>query len=593
MIHHPVPTGQLNNSIALFSKAIARMKKLSTLLLLAGILTRVAAQTPAITEDARTVTLSNGMLSVSFNKSNADLTTITTSKGVSILGKQGRGYLLGPGFSMAPCTYRLVRQTNDLIEIAFNNPAANHFTYDLHYVIRKGIAGVYCFLVQSHNAGDSTGNFGQTRWGIRADESLFDYHLVRDSIQGPMPKMAELKSENEIQDWTFRMADGTVYTKYNYADYIEDRYVHGMAGRTSGLGLFVIQASHEYLNGGPTKQYQNVHSNPYLICMFNCGHFLSDIRKGDEAISDDWVKLQGPFLLYVNTGNSTDAIWKDAKQQATSERSQWPYQWMQNEYYPLQRSTARGRIVLNKKPVQAGVHVILADGSRDWQAQSRGYIYSGLTNEKGEFSIPNIRTGTYTLYAYGNNQTDELRVDKININAANTLLGEIAWETTSKGKLLWQIGEADRRTTGFKYYNHVRTYGLFDSVPAELTYVIGKSKPIQDWYYAQTQKGKWNIVFSIDQPAAGQASLTIAMAGVAKNPLLEVMVNDQKVASLDKLGNDASIYRSAIAGGYYQQHTIRFDAAVLKKGDNTITLSLPNVKSGGGIMYDAIKLELQ
>lgn len=565
------------------------MKKLVFLLL---IVTNLNAQVPKLTEDERTVTLSNDLLSVSFNKANADLTTINNSKGISLLGKQGRGYLLGPGFSMSPSAYRLVRQTDELIEIAFNHTDDNHFTYDLHYIMRKGVAGVYCYLLQSHKAGDSTGNFGQTRWGIRADESLFDYHLVRDSIQGPMPKMEELKTENEIQDWTFRMADGTVYTKYNYADYISGRYVHGMAGRQSGLGLFVIQASHEYLNGGPTKQYQNVHSNPYLICMFNCGHFLSDIRKGDDAISDEWVKLQGPFLLYINAGNSIEAIWKDAKAQANKERTQWPYQWMSDPNYPKERSTATGRIVLNKTPVKAGVRVILADGAHDWQAQSRGYIYDGMTNEKGEFSIPHIRPGSYTLYAYGANQADELKVDKIRIDKATVSLGDIAWQPANNGKQLWQIGEADRRTAGFHYADHARTYGLFDSVPADITYAIGKSKPGKDWYYAQTKQGKWTIFFS-NEKTNGKAVLTIAMAGVAKNPLLEVYVNDQKIASLAKLGNDASVYRSAIAGGYYQLHTIAFDAALLRKGENRIVLSLPNIKPGGGIMYDAIKLEVQ
>jgi rhamnogalacturonan endolyase len=567
------------------------MKKFILYSLLAAMATRAVAQAPTLKEDARTVTLANSFLSFSFNKSNADITAITTAKDASLLGKQGRGYLLGPGFSMSPSTYRLVRQTGELVEIAFNNHAGNHFTYDLHYVMLKDVPGIYCFLVQSHKAGDSTGSFGQTRWGIRADEALFDYHLVRDSIQGPMPKMAELKTENEIQDWTFKMADGTVYTKYNYADYIDGRYVHGMAGRQSGLGLFVIQASHEYLNGGPAKQYQNVHSNPYLICMFNCGHFLSDTRKGDDKISDEWVKVQGPFLLYVNSGTSIEAIWKDAKQQSIKERDQWPYKWMDNSNYPLARATASGRIFMDKTPVKAGVQVILADGKHDWQAQSRGYIYSGRTNARGEFMIPDIRPGVYTLYAYGNNEMEELRVDNITIQS-NHSFGDIQWKPARNGRLAWQIGEADRRTTGFVYAAHARTYGLFDSVPANLVYTIDGNKQASNWYYAQTQPGTWKISFTNETKLNGKAVLTIAMAGVAKNPLLEIYVNEEKIASLNKLGNDASVYRSAIAGGYYQQHAITFDAALLKQGMNTISLSLPNVKHGGGIMYDAIKLEL-
>jgi rhamnogalacturonan endolyase len=578
-------------SSQLIASLMLRMKRI-LLLLLCFACIQIRAQLLSVTEEINAVTIANEFISIRFNKANADLTGIRTSKGIDLLGRQGRAYLLGPGFSMSPATYSLLRKTDDLVEIAFEHAADNHFNYKLHYVIRKGVPGVYCFLVQSHKAGDSMAIFGQTRWGIRGDEAIYDYHLVRDSIHGPMPKMAELKEENEIQDWTYRMPDSSVYTKYDYADYIEGRHVHGMAGRQSGQGLFVIQASHEYLNGGPSKQYQNVHSNPYLICMFNCGHFLSDIRKGDDRIGDEWVKLNGPFLLYVNQGVSVDAIWQNAKQQAATEMEQWPYTWMQHPEYPLDRGSVSGRLWVNTNYAKPNSYIILASPGYDWQAQGRSYIYYARTNANGEFSISHVRPGKYTLYAYGSDQTEEFQQPNITVKKGTNVLGDLKWTPRENGRLLWQIGIADRRTKGFRLADHKRNYGVFNNVPAALTYTIGKNNDA-DWYYAQTKPGKWNIVFNNIEQQGWRANLTIAMAGVAKNPLLEIYVNDQKVASLNKLGNDASVYRSAIAGGYYQQHTIEFDAGLLKQGENTISFSLPNVKPGGGIMYDAIKLEVK
>jgi rhamnogalacturonan endolyase len=543
-----------------------------------------------VVQQAAQVTLGNGLAEVGFNTSNADLNRLVYQGRSLLNGKDQRGYLLGPGFSMYPATYRLVRQSADLIEIAFLHRASNHFSYDLHYVIIKDVPGVYCFLVQSHDAADSAGNFGQTRWGLRADEALFDYHLVRDTLQGPMPKMAELKAENEIQDWTYKMADGTVYTKYNYADYIEGRHVHGMAGRQSGLGMFVIQASHEYLNGGPTKQYQNVHSNPYLICMFNCGHFLSDIRKGDNIISGNWSKVQGPFLLYLNQGSSTDAMWQDAKTRAAAEIAQWPYRWMQHPGYPLQRATVSGTLLHNGKPVAVGTHVLLAAPGYDWQAQSQGYIYSTTTTAGGKFALPGVRTGSYTLYAWGNNLPGQYEQAAINIkNASNVNMGTLRWQTPAT-KTIFQLGVADRTTRGFKHSNHVRAYGLFDSVPANLEYTIGTSREAEHWYYAQTKRGTWQVHFAMGKPGADSLLLTLAIAGAAKNPTLEVLVNDSAVWRT-RLGNDASVYRSAVAGGYYQMHTVRVPATLLRPGSNTLSLRLPDVKPGGGVMYDAIKLE--
>lgn len=560
-----------------------------TTLLLLFIHQFLYSQKVQLQDNGETVQLSNGRVSFSFNKSNADISAIVNRNNISLLGKKGRAYLLGPGFSMSPATFTVVRNTDSLIELSFFHDASNHFQYDLHYILRSGDAGIYCFLEQSHRAGDSTGDYGQTRWGLRADESLFDYHLVRDSIQGPMPKMDALK--NEIQDWTFKLADSSYYTKYDYADYIEGRHVHGMAGQKSGLGIFIINASHEYLNGGPTKQYQNVHSDPYLINMFNCGHFLSDVRKGDNKIDDNWKKLDGPFFLYVTDGKNIAAIWNDAKQKATKEKNLWPYQWMQHNNYPLVRGEATGQIMINDKPAMAGTQVILAAAGRDWQAQSRGYIYYCRTTADGKFLIKNIRPGKYTLYAYGSNQTEELVKNNVSITEeVMTIMGKIKWYPKSNGEKLWQLGIADRRTAGFKLADSKRNYEVFLKPPAELNFAIGKSKENKDWYYAQTKEGSWNILFNNSKIFTDTATLTIAVAGCARNPQLDIIVNGTIVSTL-KMGNDASVYRSAIAGGYYQLKEIKFAASLLQQGENKITLNMKVAKHGAGVMYDAIKLE--
>jgi len=488
---------------------------------------------------------------------------------------------------MSPSVCKVVRQTPELIELSFYHDAGNHFQYDLHYVLKADEQGIYCFLVQSHRAADPAGNYGQTRWGIRSDESLFDYHLVRDSIQGPMPKMAELK--DEVQDWTFRMPDGSYYTKYNYADYIDGRYVHGMAGQQSGLGMFVIQASHEYLNGGPTKQYQNVHSNPYLINMFNCGHFLSDRRKGDNIITDDWVKLDGPFLLYFNEGKTIAGIWKDAKRKSESEQKKWPYRWMQNEEYPLHRGTVTGKLQIDGRPASSSV-IILAQPGWDWQAQGKSYIFSTHTEADGSFELQNVRPGNYCLYAFGDNSTDELKQENIPVTAEKvTDLKTVKWRTEEYGHLVWQIGKADRKTTGFKLADHKRDYSVFRMPPADLTFEIGKNKD-SDWFYAQTKPGSWDVDFVLDKTYNGKAVLTIGIAGSARNPLLEIWVNGQKTGEF-RYGNDASIYRSAVAGGYYYKQEVPFSSSLLKKGGNKISFKLTDVKDGAGIMYDVIKLE--
>ncbi len=538
-----------------------------------------------VQETTTNIQLDNGIIAASFNKNNADLNALSFH-GVNLLGKGGRAYLLAPDFNMNQSICSIVTMTDSLVDISFLHVASNHFTYDLHYVLKSGDQGLYCYLLESHNAKDSMGNYGQTRWGIRADESLFDYHLVRDSIQGSMPKMSELT--HDVQDWTFLMPDSSYYTKYDYADYIEDRYVHGMAG-SKGFGLFVINPSHEYLNGGPTKQYQNVHSTPFLINMFNCGHFLSDQRKGDNLIKDNWKKLNGPFFLYIAQGKTIPDLWSKAKGKAQTEQGKWPYTWMNHPEYPLTRGVAKGQLLLNGKPALANTRIVLAAPGYDWQAQSRGYIYDAKTKSDGSFQLNAIRSGTYTLYAFGSNQTKEFQQANIQIVAGKQNLGKLNWVPANQGVTLWQVGQADRKTTGFKLANHKRAYDLMFQPPAQLNYSIGQSSDA-DWYYAQTKEGSWKIHFNNSQQFKDSACLTIAVAGCARNPQLDILVNGRLIKTL-RLGNDASVYRSAVTGGYYQLNELIFPSSYLVQGNNTIELRMVQCKPGAGIMYDAIKLE--
>jgi rhamnogalacturonan endolyase len=543
-----------------------------------------------LAENETVVRLSNDLLTFVFNKKTASLDEIRQNEKNLLGDGYGSAYLMGPGFSMRPSVFKIERQTRELVEISFTHEAANGYFFELHYALFSGESGIYCFLEQYHHAGSPDGGFGQIRWGLRADSTLYDYHLVRDSIQGRMPQFSEFKKK--IQDWTFQLADSSYYTKYDYADYIEGRHVHGMAGTKSGKGVFVIQASHEYLNGGPTKQFNTVHTGPFMIMMFQCDHFLLDKKKDDGPVSGEWQKLGGPFFLYVNSGKNITEIWADAKRKASEEVAKWPYKWMNHSDYPLQRGSVSGTLLMNGEPA-SHAQVILAAPGVDWQAQSHGYIFSTRTDSCGKFIIPNVRPGSYSLYAYTDNVMEEYCKNDVVVTANKTNnLNKLSWTPRQFGSKLWQIGVADRTTRGFKLSDHKRNYGVFNEVPANLTFTIGKSKEATDWYYAQTKPGNWDIKFNINRPLGTEYLLTLGLAGSAKNPRLEVWVNDTKVGEY-YFGNDHTVYRSSILGGYYQQQKVPFAASLLKQGENTLSLRLPNVKYGGGIMYDAIKLEMK
>ena len=83
----------------------------------------------------------------------------------------------------------------------------------------------------------------------------------------------------------------------------------------------------------------------------------------------------------------------------------------------------------------------------------------------------------------------------------------------------------------------------------------------------------------------------IGVAGAARDPDLDVYLNSTSLSSFS-LGNDATIYRSAVNGGRYRKKTVTFPASLLSVGINAIDLRLVGVSEKGGIMYDVITLEV-
>ena len=205
-----------------------------------------------------------------------------------------------------------------------------------------------------------------------------------------------------------------------------------------------------------------------------------------------------------------------------------------------------------------------------------------------------MRPGSYALYAYATNGdiTDQFEKDDINVTGTTMNLGSLNWNPPTYSNSLWKIGTADRMSSEFKLGNLERQYGLPAKVPADLTYTIGSSVESNDWYYAQTKVGSWNVNFNLNNNYNGNAYLTVAIASVARNPKVDVYVNGHLGGTLDySKENDATTYRSANQSGRYRNVVIKFPANLLNAGDNTISFKMSKVDPDGGIMYDIIKLE--
>ena len=501
--------------------------------------------------------------------------------------------------------------TSDMVEVQYVTPVIGGFEWVIGYVVRRGVAGVYHY-VQANCKADGS-DYSELRMGFRGDASLFNYAYVNDDLQDALPTPADIASATEVTDATYRLADGSIYTKYDYAAFQKDDYVHGMMG--DHVGLWMITPSVEWLNGGPMRQDLTVHATnttPIALRHFHGNHF------GGVSVymNNGQSKYYGPHLIYANYSNASSVatahseMVADAKQRAAVEQSAWPYNWLRDESIK-KRGTVIGQITLSAEDAAyfktTKLQVILAQPGSKPMLQGTGYQFWTETDASGNFTINNVREGSYSLYAYALNGSATGYYEKADVAVtanATTSVGTLTWTPDKYGdnsKILWKIGEADHLSMG-KLSGEKRQYGLWNDVPEEVNYTVGSSNLAIDWYYAQAHNGNWYIKYQLDDIPTNPLRLTVATAGAA-NASMKVRSNENRSTYGVGLGNqanevfrpkhDGSVTRSATLAGRDSVAVFYIPVSTLKKGENYLNLNLWGISENGagGIMYDMIKLE--
>ena len=566
----------------------------------------------------RACTISNDLVSVYINTS-GEITSFLLYKdsdgnfGNSVQLTTDKGYFSvansNGAVSLSISSFYVKVQTSDMVEVQYVTPTIDGFEWVIGYIVRRGVAGVYHY-VQANCKSDNS-NFSELRMGFRGNPSLFNYAYVDDDVQEALPTPSEIVNATTVTDATYKIDDERpIYTKYNYAAFQKDDTVHGMMG--DQVGVWMITPSTEWLNGGPMRQDLTVHATettPIILRHFHGNHFggVSGVMSKGQS------KYYGPHLIYVNQSTNSDVtlahneMIANAKAQAVTEQEQWPYTWLRDNNIK-KRGSVTGKIAMSSSDASyfatTEYQVILAQPGKKPMLQGDGYQFWAETDSEGNFTINNVRAGSYTLYAYALNgaATGYYELDGITITNGNTTeLGTMMWtpDEDRYDEVLWQIGEADHLSAGFNMSGAKRQYGRTNDIPTNLTYTIGTSEEALDWYYAQAHNGTWTIKYNLNELPVYPLRLTIATAGAANAKLT---VRSNETTSSSGIGvfrplHDGSVSRCATLAGRDSIFVADIPVSQLKVGENSLYLNLWGLgtdnldNSLGGLMYDMIKLE--
>jgi rhamnogalacturonan endolyase len=293
-------------------------------------------------------------------------------------------------------------------------------------------------------------------------------------------------------------------------------------------------------------------------------------------------------------------------------------------------------------------------GNLLWIHNANGYQFWADGSAEGSFTLAKVRPGNYTLRAFATGVLGDYEQADVTVEPGKTVnLGKLEWKPVRYGRQLWEIGYPDR--TGDKFFKgdgannwlwgwNLRYALLF---PNDITFKVGKSDYRRDWFfeevphatnlsfvnpqakdpanqrfgwvkaesleqYPQTNqtgpwaiygKGRmtvWTVRFNVAKQERGEAYLRVVLAGV--NGLrdgLAVGVNGQSIGAIGD-GSDPDNARLITTNsirynadkGLNQQRTLKFDAGLLKPGENEMTFTVPGGDLQTGVVWDYLRLEL-
>jgi rhamnogalacturonan endolyase len=572
-----------------------------------------------LTENANAWILDNGIVKATISKRNSDMTSLVFH-GINTMGPGGRWEQTPSGEVTRSVIIDPKTNGGAFAEIDMKG-VNGKMDIEVRYAVERGVSGIYTYAVFAHGANYPAAGEGESRYCTELNH-LFDWLSVDKDRNMLMCSDQDIGAGVVIHAKEQHILSTGVYKnsvehKYSYCAVLYKVPAFGWSSTKQHIGIFMINPSTEYLDGGASKLDLVCHMGSTMLDYWTSGHYAGGANCAIPA-GEQWNKVIGPILIYCNAladpkepsrddletlavtaGNPTvpsawhddgTALWQDALAQAKQERAQWPYDWVNGVDYPHkdQRGTVTGQLVLDdpqaastKLPhltvglahpdyTGSGSSFARRSGNGDlvtWDHDGNYYQFWADGSDDGKFTINNIRPGTYTMHAFADGVLGEFAKKEITVRAGDKLdLGKIQWQPVRYGKQIWEIGYPDR-TAGKFYKGDGATYWLWgwcvrygDLFPNDITYTIGQSDYHKDWFMEEVPH---------------------ALSEYWKNPDAKDPLNQR--FGWVRAGTPGRDMWKTIGKGRATTWTIKFNMDKVGQGQATLRVALAGADGDGGL----------
>jgi hypothetical protein len=482
-----------------------------------------------LTDSGTEVILSNGIVAIRINKSGGDIDQINytfnntgTSQTLNLVAgnpNTGRLYWEDANDEGLTFSYNIVTNpasnNGNYGEVVLTTTSVPNILVEIHYSMLRGSSGFYVTPIWFHRSTDGAFTNGECRDNIYAG-SIFNWM----SVDAARNRLMEVSGGSaigvqgapvEVSLWTNGIYSGQYEDKYKYSADFGYQQVYGWSSVGTGgqnVGIWNIQPSMEYHQGGPLKRDLMEHIGTTILNMLNSSHYGGNAVDDFWGAGEVWTKVYGPYFIYCNSITNTNTVtyqaaqslYADAQLQALAEEGvdtngqptgalgAWPYYWMGDTNYAQAsgRGAVSGHFVINDtyntNASAAGLWVgvmqqpVTVANIYDFQVWMKNYQFWVKTDTNGNFTIPNVIAGAnYTLYAFGPGAAGTFQSQNLTGgNSPNTRdvpaspfsvtvtagatnnLGTVTWTPTRVGPTVFEIGYPSR--TGQNKFKHGDDY---------------------------------------------------------------------------------------------------------------------------------------